>query len=231
MRSPMVQAMLRGAVAAAFLAGCYVEEEVTPEPARTSLAIDPQRDYNLVAATSDKCVQMMNSSLDDWANIVLMTCNGSAAQRFRFAPLPGGYYNIRSVLSQKCIDVRDASLNEGAELIQYNCHEGNNEQWIVADTNNPGFVRFVCRRSLKAFDVGGAGRFNDGARLSQHTWNMAASQQFRLKPVIPAPTPTPAPTPPAVAPTAAASKSPPQTQPGKRKKRPASRADLSSPPR
>jgi hypothetical protein len=187
----MRRLMWRLVPALALAAGCYIKEEppppTIPEPPPSATFIDTTRDYTIVAGTSDKCLQMVDRSMDDAALAELRKCDGSDAQRFRFIPIAGAY-NIRNVPSGKCIDVRGAVTDEGADVLQFVCHAGDNEQWIVSDTNNPGFVRLVDRHSLKVADVWD-GKLVDGALLKQRTWNQAASEQFKLRPVVVVPPP------------------------------------------
>jgi hypothetical protein len=131
----------------------------------------------LTARHSSRCVDVVNGSTADGAELIQYTCNGGNNQKWQFQSTGGGYFQVVAWHSGKCMDVSDRSTANGARVVQWPCNGGTNQQWQVQDAGS-GYVRLVARHSGKCLDVVQASGAN-GARLQQWDCNAGNHQQFR----------------------------------------------------
>jgi cytochrome c peroxidase len=87
--------------------------------------------FQLVAAHSGKCVDVLGRGTNDGTAIVQWACNGQANQKWEQVPANGGFL-VRSVDSGKCLDVSEISYAQGARMWLWNCHGGDNQvfNWV-----------------------------------------------------------------------------------------------------
>ena len=150
-----------------------------PEPQRSSLAIDQNATYTVVAAATNKCLQFAGGgSMDEQALAEIAACNKSAGQQFKLQPVQGNYWSFVNVASGKCLDVQALSMDDGGLIQQFSCNAGPNQQWIVADAG-PGAIRLVSRHSGKVLDVKDSGT-TDGTKIVQMAWKSAPNEHFKL---------------------------------------------------
>ena len=93
----------------------------------------PDGTYRIVNMNSGKCLDVVNASIADQANVQQFTCHGTANQRWIIREIPGDPYSIDvfiNVNSGKCLDVVNASTADQANVQQFTCHGGRNQQWF-----------------------------------------------------------------------------------------------------
>jgi len=86
------------------------------------------------------------------------------------------------VRSKKCLDLAGLANNDGAGAQQYQCHDGENQQWIIAD-GGTGSLRIIARHSGKVLDVAGE-ETADGTHVNQWGWQGKPHQEFTIVPVV-----------------------------------------------
>ncbi|GAB3238815.1 RICIN domain-containing protein [Glycomyces halotolerans] len=132
----------------------------------------------ITARHSGKCMDVVNGSSEDGAEIIQYDCHGGANQQWQLQPTGGGYYQIVAWNSGKCIDVDGNSTSNGARIIQWPCNGGTNQQWELRDAGG-GHVQLVARHSGKCIDVSD-GSNDNSARLQQYSCHDGYNQQWSL---------------------------------------------------
>ena len=130
----------------------------------------------VTARHSGKCVDVINASTSDGAEVAQYGCNGGSNQRWTFRDLGTGYHQIVAQHSGKCLDVDASSTANNARIVQRTCTSGQNQQWQVQDAGS-SYVRLIARHSGKCLDVPSASTA-DGTRLIQYTCGSGQNQQF-----------------------------------------------------
>ncbi|WP_026925306.1 RICIN domain-containing protein [Glycomyces arizonensis] len=133
---------------------------------------------DIVNRNSGKCVDVVNGSTADGAEIIQYDCHGGANQQWMLQDAGGGYYQIISQASGKCLDIDGASTSNSARAIQWPCNGQTNQQWEVRDAGG-GHVELVARHSGKCLDVIDSSTAN-GTRLQQYDCWGGANQQWSL---------------------------------------------------
>ena len=172
--------------------GCSVgalDEDETERAAEGT--VSPSTIYELEAKHSGKLLDVASASTADGANIHQWTRNGTAAQRFKFEPVDGGFFVIRATVSGKVLDVEGRRTNEGANVQQWSYWGGANQQWKLEDAGS-GYVYVRARHSGMYLDVAWAGK-QDGANIAQVRHYGSDAQKWKLIPVS-GPSPSPSPT-------------------------------------
>ena len=82
------------------------------------------------------------------------TCNGTAAQMFRFAYTDSGYFQIINP-NGKCVGVRGAGQGDYVLIEQETCNGAYSQQWMLQSTPY-STIQVVARHSGKCMDVTGA---------------------------------------------------------------------------
>lgn len=95
---------------------------------------EPDGTFLLINRNSGKCLDVVNASTADGANVQQFTCHRGANQRWyiRSDLGRGGHansYRFVNVASGKCLDVVDASIANQANVQQFSCHGGANQRW------------------------------------------------------------------------------------------------------
>ncbi|MFI6450564.1 RICIN domain-containing protein [Streptosporangium amethystogenes] len=134
----------------------------------------------LVARHSGKCLDVLNSAMEDGADVQQRTCDGGANQEWNLRATSSGYYTVRAVHSGKCLHVVDGDLRSGANVRQWTCVSGRySEEWWLGQRSDGYFV-LVARNSGKCLDMQGGGT-GDGTNALQWTCVRGrASQEWRL---------------------------------------------------
>lgn len=133
----------------------------------------------IVNESSGKCVDVVQASTANAAEIIQYTCSGASNQRFELRDLGNGYHNLVAQHSGKCLDVSNASTADNAAVIQYTCGSGTNQQWQLRPVSGSSRVEIVARHSGKCLDVVGQSSAN-GARLQQYSCWGGANQRWDL---------------------------------------------------
>jgi hypothetical protein len=83
---------------------------------------------SLMAAHSQKCLDVAFESQANSAPIIQFTCNGKQNQQWWLVDKGNSEYQLKAVHSGKCLDV-PLQPGDGVQLVQYDCHEGSNQRW------------------------------------------------------------------------------------------------------
>lgn len=87
--------------------------------------------YTIYNVDSQKCLDVENASLDNGANIIQWSYQGTGNEKWIIQEQPSsGYYTIRNVHSDKYMVVADASKSSGTGIIQYGTGE-DNKLWNI----------------------------------------------------------------------------------------------------
>ncbi|MBI2393904.1 MAG: RICIN domain-containing protein [Deltaproteobacteria bacterium] len=166
--------------------GCSVEGVDDTGADRAGEAISPSTIYELEVKHSGKLLDVAWGSTADGANVHQWARNGTAAQRFRFEPVEGGFYVIRALVSGKVLDVEGRKTSEGANVQQWSYWGGENQQWRLEPAGD-GFYYLRARHSGMYLDVAWASKA-DGANVAQVRHYVGSdAQKWRLLPVSGAP--------------------------------------------
>ena len=134
---------------------------------------------DLVSRHSGKCMDVVNASSSNNAEIVQYTCNGGYNQQWEARDAGNGYVQLVARHSGRCLDVASASTADGAKVIQYACSSGTNQQWQFQDAGN-GYYRIVARHSGKCLDVSNWSTANS-ARIIQYGCSGGNNQQWQRR--------------------------------------------------
>jgi hypothetical protein len=130
---------------------------------------------SLVAAHSNKCVDIPSDSYLDGTQLQQMTCDGNADKSWTLAPAER-YYQIVSKLNGKCLDVSGSSSSDGARVVQNSCQTKDSQRWMLKPSG-AGYA-LVAKHSQKCLDVEGASTAN-GAHLIQWPCHGGTNQQWK----------------------------------------------------
>jgi len=120
---------------------------------------------------SNKCVDVLNASGSNGADVIQYTCHTDGNQQWAMEPVSGGYVQLRVQHSSKCADVRQNNVR------QWTCGSGNDQHWTVEDMGG-GYFRLRNRANNLCMDVQGASTA-DLASIVVSTCTTNTSQQFR----------------------------------------------------
>ena len=152
--------------------------------------------YKIMNKNSGKLLDVQDGSMENAAQIVQWSDNGSLSQQWYIVDVGNGYKRIVNAKSKKTLDVMNDSADNGGILIQYTSTGGYNQQWKFADAGD-GYYKIVSRSSGKLVDVY-KWSTEDGATIQQWADAEGSNQHWKLIPVEntePTPTPTVKPTP------------------------------------
>lgn len=88
----------------------------------------------LVSASSGKCLQPINGSLNQGDAIVQQSCNGSTAQQWTVKSVSSTKVHLVNRASHLCLDARGKAVN-GTPIQQWTCNWISNENWSFGITN------------------------------------------------------------------------------------------------
>ncbi|MEU8550757.1 RICIN domain-containing protein [Streptomyces roseoverticillatus] len=88
----------------------------------------------IVNTTSNRCLEIENSSKSNGAQAQLWTCNGQRGAEWKFVEIGGSgdntLYQVVNVNSGKCLEVADSRTDDGAPIQQWTCVKGvKAQQW------------------------------------------------------------------------------------------------------
>ena len=127
----------------------------------------------IVNQFSQKCLNVWNASIDNFAQVIQYTCESSVANDvwWLYAVSESGgstAYHVVNDYSGKCLNVWNASPNDYALVIQYTCGaEAKNDQWTIIDESG-GVFRLQNYHSKKCLNVWNASP-NNYAKVIQYT--------------------------------------------------------------
>ena len=135
--------------------------------------------YIACSQDANYVLDIVNSSLENEANLDIWTKNDSANQKFYIKYDGDGYYRIFNVNSAKVIDVVNASEESGANVQQYESNNSLGQRWKIRK-NIDGTYNFIAECSGKALDVEYS-QYKDGTNISQYTYTNTYNQRFKLE--------------------------------------------------
>lgn len=134
--------------------------------------------YALVSEANGTCVDARAAATANGTAIQQYTCNGTTAQRYRFAATDGGYARISpDTDARQALDVVDVSTADGAGIQLWTYGGGANQQWKPV-RESAGVYRLTARHSGKCLSTPASA--TAGERLVQRTCDGSAAQRFRL---------------------------------------------------
>ncbi|WP_457030020.1 family 43 glycosylhydrolase [Kitasatospora sp. P5_F3] len=158
--------------------GVPVGTGVTPAGPSGETAATPTS-YSLVNRNSGKCLDLLDGSSADGANVRQFACNGAAAQKWRVEDQADDTSRLVNVASGKVLDLADCSGADGADLRQWSWLNNSCQRFRLVLSDSGGWVRLVNASSGKVADVANCGTA-DGADVRQWTWLNNACQQWQL---------------------------------------------------
>jgi hypothetical protein len=140
--------------------------------------------YELVASNSDKCVEVIDGSIQQGAGIHQATCSGLPQQLWQLRNKSPGVYEIVNVPSGRCLDVIGGppATADGALTELWDCTGSSNQAWALTAPPTP--KPLVAKHSGKCLDVtGGPTATHNGAVIEQWQCTGAANQLWSLRDV------------------------------------------------
>jgi len=156
-----------------------VQQAGTNTPNRllyTGLLSEPGN--TLVAQHSGLCIDVLNASTTQGAQVIQFPCLGDGNQWFGLYPVGGGYYQIVAQHSRQCLDVFNGSTAAGTNIIQWPCNGEDGQRFFMESTGS-GYVRFIAKHSGQCLDVYN-GNTTAGTHLIQWPCNGEPGQNFRI---------------------------------------------------
>ncbi|MFG2988363.1 family 43 glycosylhydrolase [Streptomyces sp. NPDC048257] len=151
----------------------------TPLPAPAGETGTAPAAYTLVNPHSGKCLDLANGSSADGADVRLWSCNGSAAQKWRFEDQGDDTSRLTNAASGKVLDVADCSTADGAELRQWTWLDNACQRFrLIAGAG--GLLRLENAHSGKVADVADCGT-RDGTEVRQWTRLAGPCQEWQLR--------------------------------------------------
>lgn len=132
-------------------------------------------EYSIVAAHSEKCVDVLHGHADDEAEIVQWSCDGRLSQIFSAAPMGSDEWAFWSQGTDKCLDASIVAEG-GGDVVQRACDGGPSQRWRVEGEAERGY-RIVSAVTGLCMEVEYASA-EDGAQIRQFSCHGQNNQLF-----------------------------------------------------
>src|SRR5690242_20060316 len=173
---------------AAGLAGAVLVAGILAPGSAARAAITPAAGVWLIAANSNKCVNVQGGGSENSTNIVQYTCSETATNdKWRTVPVGDGSYQIVGIQSGKCLNVQGGGTENSLAIIQFTCTALNattkNDKWKPEPVIGTNRFRLRVVSSNKCLNVQGGGTDNS-LKLIQFTCqtNSTLNEQFYFPP-------------------------------------------------
>jgi len=183
----MISQIARRRGAAGLAAAVLVAGILAPGSAARA-AITPAAGVWLIAANSNKCVNVQGGGSENSTNIVQFTCSETATNdKWRTVPVGDGSYQIVGIQSGKCMNVQGGGTENSLAIIQFTCTALNattkNDKWKPEPVIGTNRFRLRVVSSNKCLNVQGGGTDNS-LKLIQFTCqtNSTLNEQFFFPP-------------------------------------------------
>ncbi|PPK93142.1 GH43 family beta-xylosidase [Kineococcus xinjiangensis] len=137
--------------------------------------------FTIVNRNSGKCLDVINASTADGANVRQWTCNGNNAQKWRFEDRYNEHSRIINVASGKVLDIANCQTGDGANVQQWTGLGNACQEFQPATAALGGWVHITNRNSGKVLDVENCSTA-DGANVRQWSRLGNACQHWQLRP-------------------------------------------------
>ena len=151
--------------------------KIEPVQGNMSSGFSPGSFYRLTARHNGKVLQVMNSGMDNQADVNVGNWTGGANQLWKMEVLDDGTYRITAKHSGRSLDVNMGQDNQ-ANVVQHDWHGGDNQHWRPEPLGD-GYYRMIAKHSGRALDV----NMDDYGNVVQHDWHGGANQQWKIEPV------------------------------------------------
>ncbi|MFD8688197.1 ThuA domain-containing protein [Streptomyces sp. NPDC059651] len=140
--------------------------------------VDGTSAFAVVSGANGNCVDARAAATGNGTVIQQYTCNGTAAQRYRFPATDSGYVRIAADSDgRQVVDVANVSVAEQAPLQLWAYGGGANQQWKPVREPS-GRYHFIARHSGKCLSVPSSGAA--GVQLVQRGCDGSAAQSYGL---------------------------------------------------
>ncbi len=127
---------------------------------------------------SSKCLRTRDNSLDNQAQVVQYTCDGSAIEQWKVSEISPDVFSIEHVASGKYADIAGAATTEGANNIIWPSNGGENQKWRIVGLGN-GYYHIINQHSKLLLDIFQASKANNANNI-QWTDNGGLNQQWQF---------------------------------------------------
>ncbi|MEV7500137.1 RICIN domain-containing protein [Streptomyces sp. NPDC093018] len=127
-----------------------------------------------VEAANGKCLDVQGGGTADGTPVQIYTCNGSAAQQWKFWGSYDGGYALYNAKAQKCLDVKGAADANGTKIQVWTCNGTAAQQWQF-DIRAAGELRNAA--TDKCLDLH---TFDNGNDSQLYTCNGTDAQKIRV---------------------------------------------------
>ncbi|GAA4915355.1 pectinesterase [Nonomuraea thailandensis] len=139
--------------------------------------------YQLKVTKSGKCLDVVNGSLDNGAQMQQWSCSGATWQQFRVVSAGSGTYTLRNVNSGRCLDVPNGAATSGLRLQQWGCGDGlkANQLWRFTASGSGTYQVISNATGLCMSDEGASTA--SGAAIIQETCTANTNKQWAFEPL------------------------------------------------
>jgi pectin methylesterase-like acyl-CoA thioesterase len=111
--------------------------------------------YQVSAANSGKCLDMVAGTTANGGQVQQWSCSGDAWQQFTVG-VSGSYQTLTNVHSGKCLDIPYGTTEPGVRLQQWNCNGSTYQQWrlVASGTGTYQVVNVASGLCLAGQDAG-----------------------------------------------------------------------------
>ncbi|MGL1934463.1 MAG: RICIN domain-containing protein [Fibrobacterales bacterium] len=134
--------------------------------------------YEIRNNVSNLCVDVVNGSQNEAANVQQFTCNNTNAQRWEFTDLGNDEYQVKNVNSGRVLDVAWGGVDANVQQWQY-VSTGPSQKWTVEYTGNGTYALIPQSKTTECLTIAG-GSEHAGANVEAHHCNKDGSQRFEL---------------------------------------------------
>lgn len=127
-----------------------------------------------VEAADGKCLDVQGGGTADGTPVQIYTCNGGAAQQWKFWGSYDGGYALYNTKAQKCLDVKGAADANGTKIQVWTCNGTAAQQWQL-DVHAAGELRNAA--TDKCLDLH---TFTNGNDSRLYTCNGTDAQKIRV---------------------------------------------------
>ena len=150
-----------------------IEKEKSPEK-----TIDDGLYTIHMSSNTNKVLQILNDSKENFAPIGIYEYNKNVTQKFYVSYIGDGYYQIKSGYSNKALDVYAGLKKSGTAVDLYEWNNSDAQKWIIQDEGN-GYYSIISRCNKLCLDIYG-GYTTNGTKAQVYFPNGTDAQKFKF---------------------------------------------------
>jgi len=157
--------------------GAGVMAQFAHNAIRQATTINSGSIYKILSKASNKALQVVNSSLDNNANVETWTDTQSDAQRWLVTSIGNDLYTLTNVASGKMLHLPASMPSNASNVDQYDYFNNNTVKWKIVNQGNGYFILQSAANNSYVLDLAGGGTA-DGTNVDVYSTNGSASQSW-----------------------------------------------------